>query len=328
MKFIRKPWRLAAHAASILSVALCAAQPAWAQDKVMIGEPSWPGAKIIANLLQHVITNRLGGKAGIVPGTNPVIFAAMDGGKGDIDVHPDVWLPNQKSFTDKYVDGAKSVALSKGAYTGRAGFCVPTYMTKDHKIKSVYGLATPEAQKLFDSDGDGKGEIWVGATGWASTAIHQVKVRDYGVADFLAPTREDEAVFFSKLASQIGKKKGVAFYCYTPHYVHRLYDVTMLDEPAFDAAKYKMVQPNEDPDWMAKSKITVGDAPKNVHIAYSKSLDKRAPQVAKFLSNIKLETDLVGGWMREVIAEKKEPTDVVKAWVAANPKVVDRWLGL
>ncbi len=40
MKLTRKPWRLAAHAASILSVALCASQPAWAQDKVMIGEPS------------------------------------------------------------------------------------------------------------------------------------------------------------------------------------------------------------------------------------------------------------------------------------------------
>jgi glycine betaine/proline transport system substrate-binding protein len=304
------------------------AGPVAAADKVMIGEPSWPGAKIIANLIRTVITTRLGGEAGIVPGTNPVIFAAMDGGKGDIDVHPDVWLPNQRSFTDKFVDGAKTVALSKGSYEGRAGFCVPTYMVTEHRIKSVYDLATPEAQKLFDADGDGKGEIWIGAAGWASTAIHQVKVRDYGVGDFLLPTREDEAVFFSKLASQVAKKKGVAFYCYTPHYVHRLHDVTMLDEPNFDAAKYKMVQPNEDADWLAKSKITVGDAPKMVHIAYSKSLEKRAPDVARFLANIKLETSLVATWMREVIAEKKEPADVVKTWIAANPKVVDRWLGL
>jgi glycine betaine/proline transport system substrate-binding protein len=312
----------------LVLAATTAASATWAQSTVMIGEPSWPGAKIIANLIRTVITTRLGGQAAIVPGTNPVIFAAMDGGKGDIDVHPDVWLPNQKSFTDKYVDGTRNVALSKGSYTGRAGFCVPTYMVKDHKIKSVYDLATPEAQKLFDADGDGKGEIWIGASGWASTAIHQVKARDYGMNDFLVPTKEDETVFFAKLASQIAKKKGVAFYCYTPHYVHRMYDVTMLDEPAFDATKYKMVQPNEDADWLAKSKITVGDAPKSVHVAYSKSLEKRAPDVARFLANIKLETDLVSGWTREVIVEKKDPADVVKAWVAANPRVVDRWLGL
>ena len=312
----------------IAAASLAAGGPATAQDKVMIGEPSWPGAKIIANLIQTVISTRLGGQAAIVPGTNPVIFAAMDGGKGDIDVHPDVWLPNQKSLTDKYVDGSKTVGLSKGAYEGRAGFCVPTYMVKDHKIKSVYDLATPDAQKLFDADGDGKGEIWVGAAGWASTAIHQVKVRDYGIGDFLAPTREDEAVFFSKLAAQIGKRKGVAFYCYTPHYVHKQFDVTMLEEPAFNAAKYKMVQPNEDADWMAKSKITVGDAPKSVHVAYSRSLERRNPQAAKFLSNIKLDTAMVSEWTRQVIVEKKEPADVVKAWITANPKIVDSWLGL
>lgn len=322
---MNKSLRVAVLAAAVLG---SLATSASASDKVVIGEPSWPGAKIIANLVRTVITTRLGKEAGIVPGNNAVIFAAMDSGKGDIDVHPDVWLPNQKSLTDKYVDGNKTVALSKGAYGGRAGFCVPTYMVKEHKIKSVYDLATPEAQKLFDADGDGKGEIWIGAVGWASTAIHQVKVRDYGIGDFLAPTREDEAVFYAKLASQIAKKKGVAFYCYTPHYVHKLHDVTMLEEPAFDAAKYKMVQPNEDADWLAKSKITVGDAPKQVHIAYSKSLEKRAPDVARFLSNIKLDTDMVSAWTRDVIVDKKEPADVVKAWVAANPKVVDRWLGL
>ncbi|MBL8359860.1 MAG: hypothetical protein JNN18_05145 [Rubrivivax sp.] len=310
------------------AVLLSAAGAAFANDKVMIGEPNWPGAKIVANLLRTVITTRLGGQVALVPGTNPVIFAAMDGGKGDIDVHPDVWLPNQKSLTDKYVDASKTVALSKGSYSGRAGFCVPTYMVKEHKIKSVYDLATPEAQKLFDADGDGKGEIWIGAAGWASTAIHQVKVRDYGIGSFLEPTKEDEAVFFAKLASQIAKKKGVAFYCYTPHYVHRLHDVTMLDEPAFDSAKYKMVQPNEDADWLNKSKITVGDSPKFVHVAYSKSLERRAPDVARFLANIKLETELVSEWTRAVVVDKKEPADVVKAWVAANPKVVDRWLGL
>lgn len=299
-----------------------------AQSAVVIGEPSWPGAKIIAHLIRTVITSRLGGQASIVPGTNPVIFAAMDGGKGDIDVHPDVWLPNQKSFTDKYVDGSKTVALSKNSYTGRAGFCVPTYMARENKIRSVYDLATPEAQKLFDADGDGKGEIWIGASGWASTAIHQVKVRDYGIGDFLSPGTEDEAVFFAKLANQIGKKKGVVFYCYTPHYVHKMYDLTMLEEPAFDAAKYRMVQPNQDADWLAKSKITVGDAPKFVHVAYSKSLERRAPEVAKFLANIKLETELVSAWTREVIVEKKEAADVVRAWVGANRKTVDGWLGL
>ena len=49
--------------------------------------------------------------ATFVPGNNATIFQAMHQSKGDIDVHPDVWLPNQESFTKKYVDGAGTVTI-------------------------------------------------------------------------------------------------------------------------------------------------------------------------------------------------------------------------
>ena len=182
-----------------------------------------------------------------VPAKNPAIYAGMDAGKGGIDVHPDVWLPNQKSFTDEFVDKKKTVALSEGYYEGRTGFCIPTATAKEHGIRSVYDLATPEAQKVFDGDGDGEGEIWVGASGWASAKINQVKVRDYGIGDFLTPTTEDEAVFYAKMAAAVKDGEGVAFYCYSPHYVHKLHDVTMIEEPQHDKSKYVMVQPNEGP---------------------------------------------------------------------------------
>ncbi len=299
-----------------------------AADKVMVGEPTWPGAKIVANLVKVIIQEKLGGEAELVPGTNPVIFAAMDGGRGDIDVHPDVWLPNQKSLTDEYVDGKGSVGLSGGAYQGRTGLCVPTYMATKHNIKSIYDLATPEAQKLFDSDGDGKGELWAGASGWASTNINKVKARDYGIDTFLEVGTEDETVFYSKLKNLITKEKGVVFYCYKPHYVHALYDVTILDEPKNDPKKYTMVQPSADVDWFTKSKITTGDPIKTVRIAYSKSLESRAPDAAKLLSNIDLSSDDVSNWTYQVVIQGKNAEDVVREWVSKNGSTVDKWLGI
>ena len=86
--------------------------PAFAVEAVKIGVPTWTGAQAIAHLLGAVVEMRIGGKVEMVPGNNATIFQAMDQGKGDIDVHPDVWLPNQESFTKKYVDGAGSVTLS------------------------------------------------------------------------------------------------------------------------------------------------------------------------------------------------------------------------
>lgn len=318
-----RKWMLGAAAAAFV------AGPSAAQaETIMIGEPSWPGAKIIANLIKEVITTKLGDEADLVPGANAVIFAAMDGGRGDIDVHPDVWLPNQKSLTDEYVDGKGTVALSNGSYEGRTGFCVPTYIAEEHNIKSVFDLGTPTAEALFDADGDGKGEIWVGASGWASTNVHKVKARDYGIDTFLEPGTEDETVFYSKLQSAVAQKKGAVFYCYKPHYVHALYDVTMLEEPPHDPASYTIVQPNEDADWFDKSKITTGDAVKTVRIAHSKSLDSRAPAVAAFLTNIDLDSDTVSQMTYEVVVNGREPAEVVKEWVAANGTTVDGWLGI
>ena len=95
-----------AGAVSLLSL------PGMAAEEVKIGLPSWTGAQAIGHLLGEIVTSRIGGSVEYVPGNNATIFQAMDQGKGDIDVHPDVWLPNQESFTKKYVDGAGTVTLS------------------------------------------------------------------------------------------------------------------------------------------------------------------------------------------------------------------------
>ncbi len=314
---------LAAAAALSLS-----ATQAMAQSKVMVGEPSWPGAKIMANVIGQIIETRLGGEVGYAPGANAVIFAAMDGGRGDIDVHPDVWLPNQKSFTDEYVDQKGTVALSSGSYEGRSGFCTPTYMAEEHGIKSVFDLGTPMAQELYDADSSGKGEVWVGASGWASTNVHKVKARDYGIETFLEPTTEDETVFYARLKDNIADKKGVVFYCYKPHYVHALYDVVMLEEPEYNPDNYTIVQPDQDADWYAKSKITVGDQVKTVTVAYSKSLEERSPAAASFLSAINMNADELSKLTFEVVVQKREIEEVVSEWIAANGELIDSWLGL
>ena len=110
---------------SLITASLLTAMsiPAIAED-VKIGVPSWTGAQAMANLLGAVVEMRIGGTVDYVPGNNATIFQGMDQGKGDIDVHPDVWLPNQESFTKKYVDGAGSVVLNQQPYEGNQGFCV------------------------------------------------------------------------------------------------------------------------------------------------------------------------------------------------------------
>ena len=169
------------------------ASPVFAAEKVNIGVPSWTGAQAIAHLLKVVVETRIGGEAGLVPGNNATIFQAMHQSKGDIDVHPDVWLPNQESFTKKYVDGEGTVILSKNPYEGNQGFCVSKNFGEANKIPDIADLSRPDVATKMDSDGDGKGEMWIGAPGWASANVNEVKVRDYGLLDFIDPIRAEES---------------------------------------------------------------------------------------------------------------------------------------
>ncbi len=304
------------------------ALPAFAAEEVKIGVPSWTGAQAIAHVLGEVVTSRIGGTVEYVPGNNATIFQAMDQGKGDIDVHPDVWLPNQESFTNKYVKDAGTVTLSSNPYEGNQGFCVSKDFAKANSITDIADLGRPEVAALMDSDGNGKGEMWIGAPGWASANVNEVKTRDYGLLDFIEPIRAEESVKTARIKDSIAKGEGYAFYCYKPHAVWFMFDVEMLTEPTFDEAKYKMIQPSDDADWYEKSSVATKDALKQVQIAWSNSLEGRSPAIAEFFGNFQLSADDVSSLAFEISANGKDPADVAKAWVAANTDKVDAWLGL
>ncbi|MEZ8006032.1 MAG: glycine betaine ABC transporter substrate-binding protein [Amylibacter sp.] len=314
---------------SLITASLLTAMsvPAIAED-VKIGVPSWTGAQAMAHLLGAVVEMRIGGTVDYVPGNNATIFQGMDQGKGDIDVHPDVWLPNQESFTKKYVDGAGSVVLNQQPYEGNQGFCVSKDFAEANNITDIADLGRPDVAALMDSDGNGKGEMWIGAPGWASANVNEVKVRDYGLLDFIEPIRAEESVKTARIKDSIAKGEGYAFYCYKPHAVWFMFDVVMLSEPTYDPAKYTMVQPSDDADWYKKSSVNTKDALKQVQIAYSKTLPDRSPAIAEFFERFSVTADDVSNFAFEISGNGRDPAEFAREWVEANPDRVDAWLGL
>ena len=314
---------------ALFSTAILAASCGTAlAEQVKIGTPTWTGAQAIAHVLGEIVTSRIGGTVEYVPGNNATIFQAMDQGKGDIDVHPDVWLPNQESFTKKYVDDVGTVTLSTNPYEGNQGFCVSKDFAAANNITDIADLGRPDVAALMDSDGNGKGEIWIGAPGWASANVNEVKIRDYGLLDFLDPIRTEEAVKTARIKDSIAKGEGYAFFCYKPHAVWFMFDVVMLTEPAYDPGKYKMIQPSDNADWYEKSYVASKDALKQVQIAWSKSLQDRSPAIAEFFQNFQLTADDVSSLAYEISAKNRDPAKVAAEWIAANSDRVDAMLGL
>jgi glycine betaine/proline transport system substrate-binding protein len=299
-----------------------------AENDLVVAMPNWVTARATGEVIKYVGETKLGLEIGAVPGTNPVIFKSMSDGKGDLDVHPEVWMPNQANLAAEYIEEAKTVAFVKNHYESRSGYCGPRHTLESHGLKSIFDILSAETSAKFDTNGDGRGELFIGGPGWASTNIEKVRMREFGVDQFWELVEMEGALFYSNLATAARTERPYLGFCSSPHFVWAKYDLEWLEEPPYDNSKWNMIQPKDDPEWFEKSKISTGWPPSLIRIAYSKSLEERAPQFVDFLNRLQVLPEYVAEWQAAIIGDKVDARDAAKAWVEANGDIVDKWLGL
>ncbi len=306
---------LAAAATSLAFV-----NPALAADLV-VGVPNWPSVTVTANVIKAVVEKNMGLTVELQTGTNPVIFEAMD--KGSMQVHPEVWLPNQQGLVDQY---KAKVELNSHGAPAVQGMC-SNKAAADAGFKDISDLADPTKTALLDSDGNGKGEVFIGATGWASTTVEQARAHGYGYDQVVDLIELDEGVAYAQLDAAITAGKPWVGFCYTPHHLFTVHpEMTFLTEPAYDAAKWKIVMPDADADWMNVSNVAMAWAPAFIQPAFSTGLNESAPQVASMLRNMDLTSDDLGAFSFSVVVDGKDAAQVATDWIAANPDRVTAWL--
>lgn len=293
---------------------------------VVIPDPNYASGRATAYAVKAIIEDALGLEVEMVTTTAvPVIWEAMSRGSGEIDIWTETWLPNQQGLVDRYVTNDKTVTLSEAAFPAIQGYCVTQKTYDEHGIQSVFDLANPENAEKFDTNGDGKGEIWIGPQGWQSTNIEMVRARDYGFADFFELQSTDEAIATASLDAAVKAGRPWVGYCYGPHQNFALYELKLLQEPAYDPAKFVVVTPKDDPDWFAKSKVASAYADARVHIAWSTNLAERQPQLVRLLEQIQLQADDVNLWSLAII-NGEEPDAVAGKWVAEHPDLIAEWM--
>jgi glycine betaine/proline transport system substrate-binding protein len=305
---------------------MAASGSAFAQDKVSIGVPNWPSGQATAYVLKAILETYSGTSVDTKPGNNAVIYEAMARGRGDIDVHPEARLPNHEALIDKYVNKEGTVKLAARGIPADQGICVTKKTADEHNIHSVEDLVNPENAKLFDTNGDGKGELWIGGQGWGSTNVERAKAHSYGYDLFFELQTFDESLVLTQLDEAVLRGRPFVFACYTPNHVFAQHELVQLKEPPYDKAKWKFVQPDSDPQWVEKSSVGMAWPPSTLYIAYSKSLEERAPEATKILNRVTLTSDLISSWTKALVVDKRDPEEFGKDWVKNNGTTIEGWL--
>ena len=304
-----------------LAVVLCGSSRA---ADIVIGVPNWPSVNATAHILKTVLEDNLGLEVELQNGTNPIVFEAMH--KGSMHVHPEVWLPNQDNLHNTYVKEKGTVVMAPNGVQAFQGMCMEKGMAEKYGFKSITDLTDPEKAAVLDSDGDGKGEVWIGATGWASTNVEKVRAKSYGYDQTLQLIEMDETLALAKLDAAVKQGRPFAFYCYTPNYIWELYDLQILKEPPYDPAQWNVIQPTDDPDWLAKSSAAVGWDFAYLHVHYAKSLEIDHPEAASILGKVKFKTDDISAMTYALVVEKADPAEYARKWIEENAAQVEEWL--
>jgi glycine betaine/proline transport system substrate-binding protein len=291
---------------------------------VVIGVPNWPSVAATASILKVVIEDNFGLEVELQNATNPVVFEAMD--SGSMHIHPEVWLPNQSNLNNTFVNEKKTVIQAPGGVAAFQGMCVTKGTAERTGIKSISDLSDPDMAKNFDTDGDGKGEVWIGASGWASTNVEKVRAKSYGYDETMNLMEMDESVAMAGVDNAVAKGDDSVFFCYTPHHLFALHELVILEEPAYDASKWKMVQPTDDPNWLEVSSTPVAWDLAYLHIHYAVSLKDAHPTVADMLQNVQFTTDQISAMTYALVVDKKDANEYAKTWASENASLVDSWL--
>ena len=291
---------------------------------IVIGVPNWPSVRVTAHVLKVVIEDNLGLEVELQNGTNPVVFEAMD--SGAMQVHPEVWMPNQVNLNNTFVKEKQSVRMNPNGVAGDQAMCVTKSTAERTGIVDLSELTDPDMAKNFDSDGDGQGEIWIGASGWASTNVEKIRAKSYGYDETMKLKEMDETLAMAEVDNAVSQNKNIVFFCYTPHHMFALHELVILKEPAYDAAKWTVIQPTDDPEWLEKSDAAVAWDTAYLHIHYAAALENDQPEAAALLSKVKLDTNIVSTMTYALVVEKQDPAEFAKKWVADNASLVDTWL--
>jgi glycine betaine/proline transport system substrate-binding protein len=136
----------------------------------------------------------------------------------------------------------------------------------------------------------------------------------------------DETVAYGNLANAINAGEPWIGFCYSPHYIFVMHDLTVLEEPPHDPATWTIVQPTDDPAWLDKSEASTAWNGATLHLHYAKALQESYPEVAALFDAYEMPGEALSAMGKALAVDNADPAEWAQNWVAENEDLVIGWL--
>lgn len=269
-----------------------AARTTLAEDKapVKIGWAAWSDAEFVTKLAAKLIKDELGHEVELVQTDVAPLYQGV--GRGDLDVMMMAWLP--QTHADYFAKVKDKVTTLGTVYDGaKLGWVVPAYVPED-------AIASIEDLKKDDVKAKLKGRIEGIDPGAGLTRLSEQAVKDYGLDGYKLQI-SSEAGMLTTVDRAIRKEEWFVATSWSPHWMFGKYELRYIDDP----------------------KGALGKA-EHVDVIASKDFDKDNPEVAAFLSRMKLPIGDLEAAMFD--AQETSYETAVDAYIANHADQIKAWL--
>lgn len=226
----------------------------------------------------------------------PIAYQGMK--NGDFDIFLGNWMPSMASISDPYVEDGSVDRLGANLEGAKYTLAVPQYVHAAG-VTSVEDLA--EHAEKFDSSIHG---IEAGNDG--NQLIQQMIDDDaFGLGDWQL-IDSSEAGMLSELGARVPDEEWMVFLGWEPHPMNTNFDMAYLE----GAGDYF------GPD--------LGGA--TVYTNTRSGFVEECGNVGALLSNLEFTLEMENQLMGEIMDEGEDPRDAARAYLQANPEVLEAWL--
>ncbi|WP_053213073.1 choline ABC transporter substrate-binding protein [Pseudomonas sp. Q12-87] len=268
---------------------------AWAEqscDTVKMADPGWSDIAA-TNAITGFLLDGMGYKAKVDTLAVPITFGGLK--DGQVDVFLGNWMPAQQGFYDKFVANGDVTQLAKNLDGTEFTLAVPDYVWDAgvHNFADLNKFADKFDKKIYG----------IGSGAPANLSLKEIiKTNDFGMGEWKLVESSEQAML-AEVSRAVKKQKFVTFLGWTPH-------------PMNVQLKMHYLKGGE--------KYFGGTG--SVYTLTRKGYAQACPNVGKLLTNLSFTQEMENSIMAEVVNNKVSNADAAKAWIKANPAVLDKWL--
>ncbi|PMZ92246.1 MULTISPECIES: choline ABC transporter substrate-binding protein [unclassified Pseudomonas] len=261
-------------------------------ETVKMADPGWSDIAA-TNAITGFLLDGMGYKAKVDTLAVPITFGGLK--DGQVDVFLGNWMPAQQGFYDKFVASGDVTQLAKNLDGTEFTLAVPDYVWDAgvHNFADLNKYADKFDRKIYG----------IGSGAPANISLQEIiKKNDFDMGQWKLVESSEQAML-AEVSRAVKKQKFVTFLGWTPHPMN---------------VQLKM-------HYLKGGEKYFGDTG-SVHTLTRKGYAQACPNVGKLLTNLSFTQEMENSIMAEVVNKKVSNTDAAKAWIKANPTVLEKWL--